>query len=185
MLPENNLGQTLKVQQHEIADGVNGNIQTIEMMRKAARIRAGDPLIRKLALNILQEYQVPSHYFVDEALAIGDYVQKNIRYVRDPDDIEYLQDPLAMLKSIQNQTAQGDCDDMALFAATLLLSVGHQPAFRAVRYEQGYGNFNHIYVIVHERNPHNEIIRVVLDCIVKDKPMGYEIPHQSGEDYPV
>jgi hypothetical protein len=154
-------------------------------MKQVARNRSGDPLIRKLASNILQEYQVPSHYFIDEALAIGDYIKKHVRYLRDPDDIEYLQDPVDMIKQIQLRTAQGDCDDMALLTATLLLSVGHQPLFRAIRFEQATGNFNHIYVVVYERNPYGQIERVALDCILKDKPIGSETKQINGEEFPI
>lgn len=154
-------------------------------MKKVARIRSGDPLIRKLALNILQQAQVPSHHFVDEALAIGNYVKKKVRYVRDPNSIEYLQDPVDLVKHIQNNTAQGDCDDMALLTASLLLAVGHQPFFRAVRYYQQGGNFNHIYTVVYEKNPYGQKERVVLDCILKDKPIGFEVKHMNGKEYPV
>lgn len=154
-------------------------------MKKVARVRSGHPLLRKLALNILQEYQVASHHFVDEALAIGDYVKNRVRYVRDPENIEYLTDPVDMVKNIQNGTAQGDCDDMALLAATLLLTVGHQPLFRAVRYEQPLGNYNHIYVVDYEKNPYGKKQRIVLDCILKDKPIGSEVGHQNGEEYAI
>lgn len=150
-----------------------------------ARVRSGHPLLRKLALNILQEYRVASHHFVDEALAIGDYVKSRVRYVRDPDNIEYLIDPLDMVKNIQNGTAQGDCDDMALTTATLLLAIGHQPYFRAVRYEQAVGNYNHIYVVDYEKNPYDKKTRVVLDCILKDKAIGTEVNHQNGEEYAI
>lgn len=155
------------------------------MMKKVARLRSGDPLIRKLALNILQESGVPSHHFIDEALAIGQYVQQKMRYVRDPENIEYLQDPLDLVKQMQAGTAQGDCDDMALMTATLLLAVGHQPLFRAVRYDNTSGNYNHIYVVDYDKNPYGEDTRIVLDCILKDKPMGTEISHINGDEYSI
>lgn len=154
-------------------------------MKKVARIRAGDPLIRQLALNILQQYGVASHHFVDEALAIGDYVKNKVRYVRDPENIEYLTDPLKMVKMIQADRAQGDCDDMALLTATLLLAVGHQPFFRAVRYDQSLGNYNHIYTVVYDRNMRGPEQRVVLDCILKDQEIGSEVNHVNGEEYAV
>lgn len=154
-------------------------------MKRVARVRSGHPLLRKLALNILQESQVASHHFVDEAKAIGAYVKNRVRYVRDPENIEYLTDPVDMVKNIQNGTAQGDCDDMSLLVATLLLTIGHQPFFRAVRYEQPLGNYNHIYVVVYEKNPYGKKERVVLDCILKDKLIGSEVSHQNGEEYQV
>ena len=48
-----------------------------------------------------------------------------------------------------------------------------------------FGNYNHIYVVVYERNPYKEIQRVVLDCILKDKPIGTEVPHASGKEFEV
>lgn len=154
-------------------------------MKKIARKSSGDPIIRKLALNILESYQIPSNHYVDEALAIGDYVKRKVRYVRDPENIEYLQDPVDLVKQIQNGFAQGDCDDMSLLTASLLLSIGAAPVFRAVRYEGHMGNYNHIYVVVFEQNPHEAQTRIVLDCIMKDKPIGFEVPHMSGEDYSI
>lgn len=155
------------------------------MMRKIARVRSSDPLSRKLALNILAQYGVRSHHFVDESLAIGDYVKNKVRYVRDPENVEYLQDPLDLIKQIQAGTAQGDCDDMALLIATLLLSVGHQPLFRAVRYEQPLGNFNHIYVVDYDKNPYGQRERIVLDAILKDREIGSEVQSLSGEEFPI
>lgn len=105
--------------------------------------------------------------------------------MRDPENIEYLVDPVDMAKNMKNGTAQGDCDDMALMTATLLLTIGHQPFFRAVRYEQPLGNYNHIYVVDYEKNPYDGKKRIVLDCILKDKPIGSEVSHQNGEEYKV
>ena len=183
--PENNLGLIPRISESEIGNGLGGNIQTIKEMKKMARVRSGHPLLRKLALNILQEYQVPSHHFVSEALAIGDYVKAKVRYVRDPENIEYLLDPVDMVKAMQKGDAQGDCDDMALVVATLLLTIGHQPLFRAVRYDNLGGNYNHIYVVDYEKNPYGEKERIVIDCILKDKPIGSEVGHQNGEEYQI
>jgi len=168
-----------------VGEGINGNIDTIKFMKKVARLRSGHPLLRKLATSILLQANIPSMHYVDEALAIGDFVKAHVRYVRDPDDIEYLQDPLDLIKQIEKGEAQGDCDDMSLLTAALLLSIGHQPKFRAVRYRGAMGNYNHIYVVVYERNGAGPETRVVLDCILKNQQIGSEVPHQSGDDYPV
>lgn len=185
LAPEHNLGLLPRISESEIGDGLSGNVETIEMMKKVARLRAGDPLLRKLALNILQEAQVPSHHFIKEALAIGNFVKAKVRYVRDPENIEYLQDPKDLVKGMQANTAQGDCDDMSLLVATLLLTIGHQPLFRAVRYDSSMGNYNHIYVVDYEKDPYGQKQRVVLDCILKDQEIGSEVNHISGEDYQI
>lgn len=178
------LGKLPQVNQYKLSDGKKGNIQTIQIMSKVAHSRKGHPLVRQLALYILSSYQVPSQDHVSESLAIGDFVKNNVIYRRDPDDIEYLQDPLKLAQDIKNGQATGDCDDIATLIATLCLSVGIKPFYRAVRYEKGFGNFNHIYVVAYERNwGEPEATRIVLDGILKRDPIGQEVPHLSGEEF--
>lgn len=154
-------------------------------MRQLARSRAKEPAIRSLALSIIRNAGVASHNYRDEALAIGRYIQANMRYVRDIDGVEQLQDPMLMLKNLATGTAMGDCDDMSLMIATLLISIGAQPYFRTVRYKGNFGPYNHIYVVVYDGNHKQKAQRIVLDGIIKDQPMGYEIPHASGDEYRV
>lgn len=168
----------------KLPDGIQGNKETIKVMTKVARERAGHPVVQTFARNILLSYHVPSQDYVDEALAIGDYVLKHVRYVRDPDGIEQLQDPVTMIDQITRGISQGDCDDMALLIATLLIAIGHQPYFRAVRYKDSSGPYNHIYVVVYERNWGSPKMRVVLDAILKRAPIGTEVRHKSGDEYP-
>lgn len=175
--------QRRKAVNKKIRSGFGGNLDTITAMRQLARSRAKEVGVRELALSIIRN--IPSHNYRDEALAIGQYVQANVRYVRDIDNVEQLQDPLLMIQDLQNGRAAGDCDDMALLIATLLLSIGAQPYFRTVRYQSAGGPYNHIYVVVYENNHKSARQRVVLDAIVKDQPIGYEIPHKSGDEHRV
>lgn len=163
-----------------------GNLQTIELMKRIARKASEHPKVRFTAIEILNEYGVLPNDYRDEALAIGQWVKKNVRYVRDANFVEQLNHPLLMLDLISQGRARGDCDDMSLLIATLLLSIGHSPAFRAVRYQGNHGPFHHIYVVDDEKNfgERNES-RVVLDAIIRDQPIGTEVPHTSGQDYPV
>jgi len=177
---------TPEEQNFSLPNGKAGNVKTIKFMQKVARERAGHPIVREFALKIIQAAGIPSHHYKEEALAIGDFVKKRVRYVRDPRDSELLQDPVMLIEKLEKSGfAQGDCDDMALLIATLLLSTGHTPIYRAVRYKNTSGHFNHIYVITYERNYPAKPERIVLDAILKDKPIGSEINHRSGEDYPV
>lgn len=153
-------------------------------MQKIAHEKAGDPLIQRLARQIVLQAGVPSHYYADESVAIGQFVQSRMRYSRDPEGYEQLQDPVLMVKDIQNGEAQGDCDDMALLAVTLLLAIGHTPSFRVVRYSGDSGPYEHIYVVDYEGNPGEPKHRIVLDCIIKDQPMGYEVRQSSGNEIP-
>lgn len=169
----------------KLSNGKKGNIQTIKIMKEAARRCAAYPQVREFAIAILNQYDTISQNYVDEARAIAHYVQKNVGYVRDPDGIELLTDPLTMIDKMQRGVARGDCDDMSLLIATLLLSIGHSPLYRAVRYEDDYGHFNHIYVVCYEKNMGKQRVRIALDAIVKTRPIGFEVPHRSGEEFPI
>lgn len=154
-------------------------------MRRIARSKAPHAKIRGLALKILEQAGVGSHDFQDEARAIARFVQENVRYVRDIDGVEQLHDPLLMVENIIQGTAQGDCDDMALLIATLLISVGIQPYFAIVRYRATSGPYNHIYVVAYERNWRGPKKRIVMDAIVKDRDIGFEVPHVSRKEIEV
>lgn len=166
----------------KIPDGEKGNLLTVEFMKKVARERAKHPLVRQLACNIVKQYKVPSMYYAQEALAIGDWVKKNFRYVRDTNGVETLQDPLTMIDQIQRGNGQGDCDDHALLIATLLLSIGHSPRFKVVKYNKHAASFAHIYVVSYERDKRHPVKKIVLDAIMKTKPIGFEVPHQYGKE---
>lgn len=151
-------------------------------MSQLAHQGAGDPTIQRLARLIVLKSGVPSHYYADEALAIGQFVKEKVRYSRDPEGYEQLQTPELLIREIQNGTAQGDCDDMALLTATLLLAIGHRPFFRMVRYDAHDGGYAHIYTVDYDTNPGEGRKRMVLDCILKDQPIGSEVDHVSGDE---
>lgn len=151
-------------------------------MKRVAHARKSHPLVRELALNILSHHNVPSHDYAKEALAIGKYVKHKVRYVRDIAGMEQLHDPLTMIDQIRRGTSQGDCDDMSLLVATLLLSIGHKPFFRIVRYKSNTGPFQHIYVVAYENDSGKERQRIVLDAILKKKAIGTEVNHVSGKE---
>lgn len=152
-------------------------------MRQEARRHSKNPMVRALALKILEQEKVKSHDFLSEAKAIAEFVRDNVRYVRDIEGVEQLHNPLYMIKQVSAGTAQGDCDDMSLLLATLLLSVGHSPYFAIVRYRDVAGPFNHIYVTEYEKNwgPKKKK-RLVMDTIMKDREIGFEVPYKSGKE---
>lgn len=170
------------------APGRKGNLITIERMKGLARARHGHPKIRELAKNITIYDKIPSMCYADEAKAIARYVQKNVRYLRDANGIEQIYDPLTLLDQMMRGVAAADCDDMALLIATLLLSIGCQPYFRAVRYQSKNKKhpYNHIYTVVYEKNlSDRDLRRISLDAIIKHKPIGFEVPHVSGDEFRV
>jgi hypothetical protein len=182
------LGNTPDTTNTELPNGSQGNLETISFMKKLARLRSRHPLIRELALKILQTFKVPSHYYKDEALAIARYVKEKVRYVRDIQSVETIIDPILLVEQLKRGEAQGDCDDIATLIATLLLSIGHQPFFRIIKYKNTpeAESYNHVYVVAYEKNLGEEKRqRLVLDGIVKHKRIGYEIKHVLGKEIAV
>jgi len=173
-LPSANLGK--------LKSGIFGNLQTVNYIKKLAHGNKGQPLIRRMAEDIIMHYQVRDHYYLDEARAIGDFVKQNVRYIKDPDGIEMLRCPLMMVNEIRSKGATlGDCDDMALLVCTLLLSIGIRPQLKVVKYNENSSSFNHIYVVVEESNHFTSPNTLVIDAIIKHEPIGYEVPHASGK----
>ncbi len=182
--PEWQIGNLPTIKEGELPSGSAGNMATVDFMVKVARERAGSQKVRALATAIVAGLR--SMHYLDEAKAVGEYVQAHVRYVRDPSNIERLTDPDLMIDMIQRGTAQGDCDDMALLVASLLMSIGHEPFFRVVRYKGAWGPYNHIYVVDYEKNVNDpEASRLVLDAIVKIRSIGFEVPHASGKEISV
>lgn len=153
------------------------------MMQKLAHEAAGDPLVQGLASRLI--LNLPSHHYLDEARAIGEYVQAKVRYRKDPEGYEQLQTPELLIRSIQAGTAQGDCDDMALLCSALLLSIGHNPSYAMVRYGAVSGPYAHIYCVDYDSNPGQPAQRIVLDCILKDQVIGSEVDSTSGDEIEV
>ena len=183
--PEMMLGNTPDVKNGSLGFGVQANYNTVDLLRKIARQRSTDPRVRELTLRVLQYYKVKSQDYINEALAVGLFVQKKVRYVRDITGVETIHDPVMLIDQIKRGEAQADCDDQALLIAAMLLSIGHQPLFRIVKYRNAGGPFNHIYVVVYEKNHATDRKRVVLDAIIKRKPIGFEVPHSYGEEIKV
>jgi hypothetical protein len=183
--PELLLGNKAQVVNKKLGEGIQGNYDTVQIMREIAHARKGDPTVRMLAESIMLSQGVGSMDYAHEAKAIGEYVRQKMRYSRDPNGIEQVQDPLLMIDKITRGVAQGDCDDMALLIVTLLLSIGHDPYFRIVKYKPFQPFFSHIYVVDYEKDHGQADERIVLDAILKTYPIGTEVPHASGEEIQV
>lgn len=179
------LDRTIKNTMSELPDGERGNRSTVSFMCQIAKEKCNHPLIRQTAIQIINKARTESHNHLDEAIAIGEYVQRHMKYMKDPVDQELLQDPVMIVEQMEKGVARGDCDDMSLVIATLLLSLGIRPYFKIVRWKKTSGNFNHIYIMVHEGNYKEKKQWFALDAIIKDKPMGYEIQSASSEKIPV
>lgn len=120
-----------------IPDGMAGTRATLRAMSDFVKAYRTNPDIRAYAENLIAD--VPGKNYVGEARAIHRFVRDNIRYTMDVRDVETLKNPLYTL-----QSGQGDCDDKATLACTLLESIGHPCRFVAIGYGAP-GHFDHVY----------------------------------------
>lgn len=108
-----------------IPEGAAGIRATLNIMAAIARQYRAMPDMRYQAEAIVHD--LPGKDYAAEAAAIQAWVRDSIRYTQDVNGVETLKTPDVTL-----ETGQGDCDDKALLAATLLESIGHPARFVAI-----------------------------------------------------
>jgi len=131
----------MKVSRLTIPYGEPGTDATVRIMREMIEAGKRDQAVRQLAERILRLYHVPNYQYVSELAALHDWVRRNIRYTKDPHEVEYIQTPRRLL-----QTRMGDCDDMAVLLGSLAEVVGHPVGIKVVsRYADK--NYHHVYPV--------------------------------------
>lgn len=81
-----------------------------------------------------------------QCYSVLSFVTRKVRYVADPRGVEMLHAPRLMARAVKDrQLVYGDCDDMSMYVAALLKSIGLNPMFKAT----GYNGkpFQHVYVM--------------------------------------
>ncbi len=122
-----------------IHTGNSGVIDTLKIMRRMVREYRRNPLIIETVHTILAP--IPAKQTLAELSALLSYVQNEIRYTQDVNEVEVLQTPVHLL-----ETRQGDCDDMSTLLATLLEAAGYSAKFVAVGFDRE--NLSHVLVAV-------------------------------------
>lgn len=100
-----------------------------------AAVRSPDMVVRNRALAIVRG--LPSKNFDAELVTVYNWVDREIRFVRDIRGVETLQTPEKTL-----EIGQGDCDDHAILMSALLESLGFSTRFRAVGFAPDY--YSHV-----------------------------------------
>jgi transglutaminase-like putative cysteine protease len=128
-----------RVRLMQIPEGDAGTRETLKIMADYARaaVRSPEQVIRRKAAQILSGTP-PRQYFA-EIRALHAFVRDQIRYLKDPVDMELVQTPEATL-----EIGQGDCDDKATLLAALLTATGHRSQFVAIGFDSG--PFSHVLV---------------------------------------
>lgn len=123
-----------------LLSGDAGVEQTINEMRGLVDEALRDASVNRLARDIVRS--VPAFDDVAEAEALYNWVRANIRFTKDPVNKETLYPPAELLK-----IRSGDCDDISMVMATLLMAVGYPARFVTVAATPNSPEqFSHVYV---------------------------------------
>lgn len=124
--------------------GESGIADTLHHMQTMVNRSFLHPLIRRLAADATRHCDPADKRCLSASLL--SFVQRTMRYVRDPIGVEALHDPITIaLEIARGGKPFGDCDDFSLFLATLMKSVGLPASFKAVGFNGG--SLSHVYVI--------------------------------------
>lgn len=124
--------------------GVAGIQQTLGVMRMLVNRSFTHELIRAQAVHAVQGC-APSNKVCQQASLLS-WVKRKMQFIRDPEGVEALHDPVAVAIAIQQgKRPWGDCDDFSMYLAALLKSIGLPATLRAV----GFNGrpFSHVYVV--------------------------------------
>lgn len=131
-----------------IPRGYPGTVQTVEHIKELIRQGSKDFFVRQKAIDILLENKVKPKQYMDEIKTLFRWVQQNIRYTKDPFQVEVLHSARRML-----ELRAGDCDDMAILLGSMLKSIGHPVRLVLAGFDPGQPNqYSHIYLEVLHKN---------------------------------
>jgi hypothetical protein len=92
----------------------------VQHMKNLIRQGAKDFYVRQKAVDILLEKGVSPKDYLGEIKALFEWVQRHVRYTKDPFRVEVLHSAPRML-----ELRAGDCDDMAILLGSMLRAIGH------------------------------------------------------------
>jgi transglutaminase-like putative cysteine protease len=125
------------------ANGEAGVRQTLAKMRALTIASKLDPAIRDQAALATSACDKGNKACL--CASILNWTNRKIRYVADPQGVELLHDPRLMARALAvGNLVYGDCDDMSVYIASLLASIGIPTTFRAVGYDGK--PLSHVYV---------------------------------------
>ena len=127
--------------------GDAGSLQTLGKMRALVRASIRDAAVVQAARAIVR-FIFPRRY-AEQIGALRSYLSEHFQFVKDPSGMELLSTPRHMLDTIARAYfVQGDCDDAAILAAALAVSVGFRVRFVAVGFGDATSPLVHVFAEV-------------------------------------
>ena len=109
-----------RIDRQRIPSGLAGTRLTAAHVGRLIREGSADFYVRQKAIDILLARRVAPKDYIGEIDALFRWVQRHVRYTKDPFHVEVLHTPRRML-----ELRAGDCDDMTILLGALVKSVGH------------------------------------------------------------
>ena len=162
-------GREMKSSLNEpMAEGMHGNLQTLERMCEIVR---EDRLEPDLRIFILREIvgDVRGHSFLGELERCFDFAQHRITYRKDPFGVERVADIWSTLYALNPAVPEGDCGIKSLFFSSCAAILGHKPFFVVIKQRPEATVFDHVYAAV----AIDGNLRFY-DPTPEDKPSGFE-----------
>ena len=130
-----------------IAKGYPGTLRTVAHMSALIRAGAKDFYVRQKAIDVLLEKDIRPKNYLGEIRALFEWVQQNVRYTKDPFQVEVLHSPRRMI-----ELRAGDCDDMTILLSAMLRSIGHPVRIVLAGPDPLRPDlFTHVYLEVHHK----------------------------------
>lgn len=151
----------------QLSDGWAGTDQTVRTIERLADEALTDPIVVETAHDIVRH--LPERDKRAEIRAVSMWVRRHVRYTNE--SVETIKTPRYLLTEIRKHgRGTGDCDDHVLLCAALHRVLGNKVRFRVIS-QRADGIASHIYMEIFDGRGW-----VPDDLIVKNKPVGWEIP---------
>lgn len=132
----------VNIQLRGIPQGYPGIRATLGHVQALIHQGLMDFFVRQKAIDILLKEGIQPKDYLGEIRALFNFVQQNVRYTKDPYQVETLHTARRML-----ELRAGDCDDMTILLASLLGSIGHPVRLVIVGPDPSQPrHFSHIYL---------------------------------------
>jgi len=172
-----------KITTMRIPRGFPGTQHTAAHVRRLILDGAKDFYVRQKAIDIMLGRAVRPKNYRGEIQALFEWVQRNVRYTKDPFRVEVLHSPRRLL-----ELRAGDCDDMTILLGAMLEAIGHPVRLVLTGPDPARPLlFSHIYLEVNYRGRW-----IPLDATMPH-PMGWAphalvrrtVPLREGEPYAI
>ncbi len=130
----------VRAQQYTIGDGQAAGLDTLHRMRQITRAQIAEPIVRLTSAAIVRGTGTDS---ARQIFLLRQWIQSHVGFLRDPNGHELLHTPAMLLQSIADQgSIEVDCDDVAMLAACMGLSIGLRAQFEMIG---EWGGYSHVF----------------------------------------